>query len=242
MKITETKIKYTVCEQSGNGIPVIIVSAGSSSRMGGINKQFLPLCGVPVIARTLSAFEGSPCISRIILVCRESDINEMQLIAEKYGIEKLSDIVAGGADRSASVFCGIERLTADEKKVLIHDGARPFADNRIIADAVAALETFDASLPAVKVIDTVKRAADDGTVTETVPRDGLYCAQTPQGVDVAKYREAAARFAGDTVTDDASIMEKAGYSVRIVEGDRKNIKITTPNDAIFAEMIIRGSL
>ncbi len=193
-----------------------------------------------MIARTLSAFEKSPFISRIILVARETDIPDMQLIAEKYGIEKLSDIVVGGKERRNSVECGLERLTADEKKVLIHDGARPLTDDALIARAAEALVDNDACVCAVKIIDTVKRADENGVVTGTLDRNGLYCVQTPQGVDVPKYLEAISRFSNDTVTDDASLMEKAGYIVKIVEGSRKNIKITAPEDISFAEIIVRG--
>lgn len=240
MQCTDVKLSFTVSEKSDSAVPVIIVSAGKSSRMGGANKQLLPICGVPVIARTLTVFENSPFISRIVLVARDEDITEMQIIAQKYGIEKLTDIVAGGKERRDSVKNGLERLTDDEKKVLIQDGARPFGDDAMISAAVLALESFDASVCAVKVIDTVKRADDNGTVMGTVDREGLYSVQTPQGVDVDKYREAMLRFADENVTDDASLMEKAGYSVKIVEGSRKNIKITTPDDVEFAEIIIRG--
>ena len=240
MQITEPKLSYTITEKADCAVPVIIVSAGSSTRMGGLNKQFLQICGVPVIARTLRVFEKSPFISRIILVAREDNIPDMQLIADKYGIEKLTDIVAGGNQRRDSVMCGLKILGADEKKVLIHDGARPFADDVLIGNAVAALENSDASVCAVKIIDTIKRADDNKNVVATVDRENLYSVQTPQGVDVPKYLEAISRFPDDTVTDDASLMEKAGYSVKIVDGNRRNIKITTPDDINFAEIIVKG--
>ena len=240
MQETKSVFSYTLTKANDGAVPVIIVSAGSSSRMGGLNKQFLQICGVPVIARTLRVFEKSPFISRIILVAREDNIPDMQLIAQKYGIEKITDIVAGGNQRRDSVMCGLEKLTSDEKKVLIHDGARPFADDVLIGNAVAALENNDACVCAVKVIDTIKRADDEKIVTATVDRENLYSVQTPQGVNVPKYLEAISRFPDDTVTDDASLMEKAGYSVKIVDGNRKNIKITTPDDINFAEIIVRG--
>ncbi len=240
MQNVSPKLSFSVCEENSGGIPVIIVSAGSSSRMGGINKQFIPICSVPVIARTLSAFEKSDRISRIILVCRQEDVVDMQIIAQQYNITKLTDIVNGGDERRDSVLNGFKMLTAEEKKVLIHDGARPFVDNAVIEDAVGALETDDACICAVKIIDTVKRSDDNGYVAETVSRDLLYSVQTPQGVDVDKYLNAIKMFPRDSVTDDASLMEKAGYRVRIVDGNRKNIKITTPDDIEFAEIIVRG--
>ncbi len=240
MQKTKSTFIYTVSQQEESALPVIIVSAGSSSRMGGLNKQFLQICGVPVIARTLRVFEKSPFISRIILVAREQDIPDMQLIARKYGIEKLTDIVAGGNQRRDSVVCGLKRLDADEDRVLIHDGARPFADDVIIAHAASALEKNDASVCAVKIIDTIKRADENKIVTATVDRENLYSVQTPQGVNVPKYLEAISRFPDDVVTDDASLMEHAGYTVKVVDGNRKNIKITTPDDISFAEIIVRG--
>lgn len=240
MQKTESRLQFTVCEENDGALPVIIVAAGSSSRMGGVNKQFIPLCSVPLIARTLTAFERSPFISRIILVCREDNISDMQLLAEEYGISKLSDIVSGGKERRDSVLKGIERLAEDEQKVLIQDGARPFADDIMIGHAVSALETHDACVCAVKIIDTVKRADASECVEETVDREGLYLVQTPQGVDVPKYREAIKQFPDDTVTDDATLMEKAGHKVKIVSGNRRNIKVTTPDDIAFAEIIIRG--
>lgn len=241
MQKTELKLSFSVQDEAAGGIPIIVVSAGSSSRMGGINKQFVPLCGVPVIARTLSVFENSPHISRIILVCKNDDILKMQSIAQDYGISKLTDIVEGGTVRRESVIHGIERLAKDEKKVLIHDGARPFADAAMIEQAVLALENNDACICAVRIIDTVKRADNDGFVSVTVDRENLYSVQTPQGVDVEKYLGAVKDFPDDNVTDDASLMEKAGYRVQIVQGNRKNIKITTPEDIEFAEIILRGS-
>ena len=240
MKETKTLLNYTLSKQEDSALPVIVVSAGSSSRMGGLNKQFLEICGVPVIARTLRVFEKSPFISRIILVAREQDIPDMQLIACKYGIEKLTDIVTGGNQRRDSVVCGLKRLAECEDRVLIHDGARPFADDTIIANAVAALDENDACVCAVKVIDTIKRADAEKIVTATVDRENLYSVQTPQGVNVPKYLEAISRFPDDVVTDDASLMECAGYKVKVVDGNRKNIKITTPDDIAFAEIIVRG--
>ncbi len=240
MNATEVKLKYNIESQSADALPVIVVAAGNSSRMGGNDKQLISIMGVPVIARTLQAFEKSPSISRIILVTRSQSIPEMQLICESYNISKLSDIVEGGESRQASVMRGIERLAKEDKKVLIHDGARPFVDEKIILESVLGLRDFDATVCAVKINDTVKKANADQTVKETVDRSALYAAQTPQGVCVELYKKALRENSDAVFTDDASIMEAAGYKVKLIAGNAFNIKITTPADIILAEAIVKG--
>lgn len=239
MNITSAKLSYSVCKQDNDeAIPVIIVAAGSSARMGGCDKQLINISGIPVIARTLLQFEKSPDISRIILVTRKSSIIEIQQIAEKYLISKLSDIAEGGQTRQQSVLCGIARLGENENKVLVSDGARMFVTNRMIHDCVTALKEHDGCLCAVKVNDTVK-SAENGKVTGTVDRSNLYLAQTPQGITVNLYKEAAEGADIEKLTDDASVLESKGFDVVIVDGDTKNIKITTPEDIKLAEMYIK---
>lgn len=241
MNITELKLQYELCESNGSGIPVIIVAAGNSTRMKGINKQFMQLMGIPVIARTLMAFEHCDVISKIIIVTASDSVADMQLICDKYMISKVTDIVVGGADRHESVMNGISRLDTTDSKVLIHDGARPFVENSTIVDVAKALDRFDAALCVHKINDTVKKVDENGIVTKTVDRAALYGAQTPQGVDVAKYKKACETAENASqFTDDASIMETAGYTVKAVISSNKNIKITTPDDIIIAEGILKG--
>ena len=133
MNKTEVKLQYELCENQTDGITALIAAAGSSSRMRGKDKQLLKICGIPVIARTLLRFEASKAVKRIILVVKSESVFEMQLLAEKYMITKLSDIVCGGENRQDSVLKGLARLDEDDKYLLIHDGARPLADERIIA-------------------------------------------------------------------------------------------------------------
>lgn len=239
--MTETKFKleYSVTEESGS-IPVIIVAAGNSTRMQGINKQFAEIGNIPVIVRTLQSFENSDCVSRIIVVTRESDILKISKLAEKHGISKLSDIVCGGATRQESVANGLERLSDFEENVLIHDGARPLVNDRIINAVVLGLENYSAVTCAVKVKDTVKQIKSDGTVLKTVPREDLVAVQTPQGLNIARYKAAIEKI-GDisAFTDDTSIMEAAGCEVYTVEGSYKNIKITTPEDILVAEAYLK---
>lgn len=228
---TEFELKYELCKNDTEGMPVIVVAAGSSSRMQGTNKQFLELGGIPVIIKTLMRFEKSPEIKNIILVVRDEDLFNMQLLTEKYQITKLTDIVCGGKTRQESVLKGFNRVSEDDKCVLIHDGARPLVDERIISDVAQALKKHSAVTCAVKVKDTVKQIDQNGKVVKTLDRDALVAVQTPQGVNVADYLTAVNK-AGDVsiFTDDTSLMEAAGFEVYTVEGSYKNIKITTPED------------
>lgn len=240
----QTKLKFTY-ESSEEMVryPVIVVAAGSSSRMQGVNKQLVELRDIPVIIRTLRAFDESPFISRIILVTRNEDIPMMQRLAEEYAVSRLTDIVAGGCDRHASVMAGLVRLSADEEKVLIHDGARPLINDFVIGNVCAALANEAAVICAVTISDTVKRADESGYVSETVDRTRLYAVQTPQGISVPDYKKACETIEDVAVfTDDAALMEAAGHKVRIVEGDAKNIKITTQKDIKLANLYLEEDL
>ncbi len=241
MSLTELKLKYDVQQKNKNALPAIIVAAGTSSRMKGINKQFMSVLGVPVIARTLMAFESCADISKIIIVTTRESILDMQLVCEKYMISKVCDIAEGGANRHESVIKGIERLDVEDTKVLIHDGARPFVALNTISEVANALKIFDASLCVAKINDTVKQVSEDGLVLSTVDRSMLYAAQTPQGVDVEKYKKACESIADvNSFTDDASVMEAAGYNVKAIVCSSKNIKITTPDDIAIAEALVKG--
>lgn len=235
MNKTELKFEYNICEAEKDGISVIVVAAGASSRMNGTNKQLLHLGGIPVIIRTLMVFENSKDISNIILVVRDEDLFEIQMLTQKYMITKLSDIVCGGKTRQESVLKGFSRLKESDKAVLIHDGARPLVDSKIISSVVLALENCDAVTCAVKVKDTIKEIDQNGKVTKTLARENLVSVQTPQGVNVAKYLEAVKNVDVANFTDDTSIMEAAGHNVFVVEGSYKNIKITTKEDVNMAE-------
>ena len=231
MNATETKLQYEVCKSNESGLPVIIVAAGSSTRMQGENKQFIELNGVPVIVKSLLAFENCPLIKNIILVTREEDIFALQLLAEKYSINKLSDIVCGGKTRPESVLNGFARVDKSAREVLIHDGARPLVTDKIISSVAEGLKKHTAVTCAVKVKDTIKEVDAAGKVIKTLVRDSLVAVQTPQGVRKEEYIKAVESL-GDVTgfTDDMSIMEAVGYDIYTVEGSYKNIKITTPED------------
>lgn len=243
MEKTKFRLSYDTSAVETVRYPVIVVAAGSSSRMQGVNKQLAELDGIPVIIRTLRVFDESPFISRIILVTREEDIPLLQRLVDEYSVSRLTDIVAGGSDRHSSVMCGLSRLAPDEEKVLIHDGARPLVNDFVIGNVTAALANEAAVICAVPICDTVKRADENGFVGETVDRTRLYSVQTPQGVSVPEYRAACETVADAALlTDDAALMEAAGHKVRIVEGDVKNIKITAQKDLKLALLYLKEDL
>lgn len=235
---TELKLQYKINESETKAIPVIIVAAGNSTRMGA-NKQFMEIMGVPVIARTLMAFENSPSVSRIILVAKADDIFELQRLKTKYCISKVGDIVCGGSCRQESVLNGFQRLSADEKEVLIHDGARPLVTDEIIVSVAKALNGYSAAACGVRVKDTLKQVDESGKIIKTVDRNSVFAVQTPQGVKKEEYLTAVKNVDLSAVTDDMSIMELAGYTCFMTEGSYKNIKITTPEDIVFAENFLK---
>ena len=234
MSLTELKLEYKISEQQNKGIPVIIAAAGASRRMGGENKQFSTIGGIPVLAKTLLAFENSKEISSIIVVTSKESMKEVQLLAKEYMIEKLSDIIAGGNSRAESVKNGFSCLDAKCERVLIHDGARPLVDTETINRVVNALKDSKAVCPAVPVKDTLK-TVENGVVTATLEREKTVSIQTPQGVWVNEYKQAL-EVSEDLskFTDDMSVMESAGFKVITVLGSYRNIKITTPEDLIIA--------
>lgn len=235
---TETALEYNIIEESRDALPVIIVAAGSFTRMGGINKQLAEIGGVPVIIRTLLAFENNENISNIVLVVRADDIFSLQLLTEKYGISKLSDIICGGNSRQESVLKGLSRVP-QANSVLIHDGARPLVDKTTVNAVIEALKSYSAVTCATPIVDTVKQINTDGEVKKTLNRSELVAVQTPQGVRLNDYKAAIEKI-GDVsdFTDDTSVMEAAGFKVKTVEGSRNNIKITTPIDILIAEKIL----
>lgn len=241
MSALECKIEYdTVPDNTDkDSIPVIIVAAGSASRMNGIDKIFFPLCGVPLIVHTMRAFENCRYISNIIIVAKETDVLKLQQLTEKYNITKVTDIVKGGENRQESVKNGFSRLKKDAKNVLIHDGARPIVSQEVIIGVYKALKEHKCVTCAVRVKDTVKRLDESGYVFETLNRNELVCVQTPQGVCVEEYLSAINNADISLFTDDTSIMESVGIKTYITMGDYRNIKVTTREDLVVAEQYLR---
>ena len=209
----------------------------------GSNKQYLLLDDMPILARTVQAFEDAPFIDAIYLVSPVQEIPFCRSeVVERYGFSKVRAIVAGGAERQHSVLNGLLAMTeaGEDDLVLIHDGVRPFVSTRMLEDAAAAAREGGAAVVAVPVKDTVK-VVRDGVIKETPAREELWLAQTPQAFRYALIRaaheEAAAR--GFLGTDDSSLIERQGGAVRIVPGDYRNIKITTPEDMVLAEAFLK---
>ncbi len=240
MELTELLLKYETESENNGDVSVVVVAAGSSSRMGGVSKQMLTIGGIPVLARTLLAFENAKCVKNIVVVARESDILSFQMLAEKYMITKLTDITVGGSCREESVKNGILLLDDNTECVLIHDGARPFVTEEIIESVADAVKSFGAAACAVAVKDTLK-SVENGVIKETIDRESVVSIQTPQGFNYPKFKEAIlSRNDLSVFTDDCSIAEADGMEIHIVEGSYKNIKITTQEDILIAEGILSG--
>ena len=231
LQFEQNKVEY-------DGIPVIIVAAGSSSRMQGTDKMFTPLCGVPLLARTLRAFENSPFISEITVVTREDKIADVSKLGKSYSVSKLKNVIPGGNSREESVKNGVALYFGNCEKVLVHDGARPLVSQAIIERMVDAAVKYDSVTCAVKVKDTVKRIDSNGVVIETPDRASLVCVQTPQGVNVSEFLRIMAEKDPAVFTDDTSVMESAGVNNHVVDGEYTNIKVTTPEDIAVAEAFL----
>ena len=239
MQKTKFSLEFEKREEHKGNLPVIIVAAGSSSRMQGTDKQMLEVGGTPVIVRTLRAFENCPVISEITVVTKQEKVADIKKLAERYAVGKLKNVVVGGSCRAESVKNGVSLYKGVSDKVLVHDGARPLVTDAVINRVAKALEEYNSVTCAVKVNDTVKRVNEEGIATETVNRDGLVLIQTPQGVNTNIFLNALDGADMSIFTDDTSVMEYVGEKTKIVEGDPDNIKITTPADVIKAEGIIR---
>ncbi|BCS52469.1 2-C-methyl-D-erythritol 4-phosphate cytidylyltransferase [Geobacter sp. SVR] len=222
----------------------LIPAAGMGKRMGAsINKQYLQLNGLPIIARTIAVFEQSPLIDGICLVIPADEISYCrEQVVEACGFRKVMDIVAGGKERQHSVMNGLrylERHAAGEDVVLIHDGVRPLIPAGLLQASIEVARTGEGALVAVPAKDTVK-IVRDGLVVETPARETLWQAQTPQSFrfDLIYQAHCRAEQEGFIGTDDASLIERQGSPIRIVPGDYRNIKITTPEDLVLAEAFL----
>ncbi len=215
----------------------LVVGAGQGTRFGGATpKQYLPLAGMPVIRRALCAFLDHPRVGQVRPVIDPAHRDLFH--AASAGLACLP-FVAGGATRQESVRRGLESLIdLKPKLVLIHDAARPFPDAALIARVIDALATVPAAIPALPVADTLKRADDGRRVAATVPRDGLWRAQTPQGFHFDAILDAHRRLADRAATDDAQLAEMAGLDVAVVAGSEDNAKVTTPEDWARAERLL----
>lgn len=220
---------------------VILLAGGSGTRMGSsVNKVLLPVAGKPCIVRSAEAFLG--VAGRVILVCRAEDMDALRCAVSTYCPELTVSCVPGGKTRQQSVANGLAVLPDEDAYVLVHDGARCLVSKDVISRVLDDLDRFGSGVASLPVTDTVKRTDPDGFVAETIPRASLRFMQTPQGFLLRDLKQAhhvaeRDRFEG---TDDASLMEYAGFRVHLSEGSRLNLKLTTREDLAMAESIIRS--
>ncbi len=215
----------------------VIVAAGTASRMGGIDKVMAELAGEPMIQRTVRAFENCAAIREIVIVTRQDLILKITDLCA--GFSKVKAVVLGGADRAESVFNGLNALSPKVKLVAVQDGARPLITDAVIDRTVRAAHTYGAAAPGIPVKDTVK-VIQGGLVQATPDRSRLQAIQTPQVFDLDLLKGALEKAKKDNtaITDDCSAVENMGMSVRIVEGDERNMKITTPMDLKIAAALL----
>lgn len=215
----------------------VIVAAGSASRMGGIDKVMAPIHGEPMIVHSVRAFQNCDAIKEIIVVTRPDLIAPIMDLCQEF--DKVQAVVVGGASRPESVAIGLSALSDKVKLAAIHDGARPLISFEVIDRTVRAANSYGAAAPGVPVKDTIKTVVG-GIVKNTPDRSLLKAIQTPQVFDIDLIRVALEKADKDMapITDDCSAVELMGMSVRIVEGDERNIKVTTPLDLKLAEMLL----
>lgn len=215
----------------------VLVAAGNASRMGGIDKVMATLGGEPMIARTARAFQNHELITEIVIVTRPDLIQPITALCKD--MPKVRAVVPGGKSRQESVGLGLAAMSKDVGYVAVHDGARPLITAEVIERTVRAAYSYHAAAPGVPVKDTIK-VVQSGLAESTPDRSTLRAIQTPQVFDFDLLRGALkkAEKDGAAVTDDCSAVELTGMTVRIVEGDERNIKVTTPMDLKIAEMLL----
>ncbi|MGZ8399487.1 MAG: 2-C-methyl-D-erythritol 4-phosphate cytidylyltransferase [Gemmatimonadales bacterium] len=220
-------------------VGVVVVAAGRGRRMGAATaKQYLSIAGVPMVLRALRPFVSHPDVAQVVLVLPPEDVaHPPAFLSDFSGLS----VVPGGSHRGDSVRAGLSALRPECTVVLVHDGARPFVDRTVIEAVIGYARAGEGAVPAVPLSDTLKEAtaADSTLIQCTRPRARLWRAQTPQGFPRAVLEAAHARAArdGHRATDDAALVEAMGVSVRLVLDSCRNLKVTTPDDLVLAEML-----
>ena len=219
----------------------IIVAAGSGTRFGAARpKQFLEIAGKPLLIYTLERFENCAAVDEIILVLAAEEIENFQKQTEKFALEKLSKIVAGGKTRAASVLKGLEAIDAETAEIVaVHDGARPLVAVEEISQTIEKARETGAACLVATVTDTIKKVVDE-KVVGTIDRNDLRRALTPQAFrfEILKRAYAESKI-NETVTDECFLVENLGIKIAAVEGSAKNIKITTKEDFVLAENLLK---
>jgi 2-C-methyl-D-erythritol 4-phosphate cytidylyltransferase len=221
-------------------VAAVVVAAGGSSRMAGIDKQLLELGGVPVVARSLAALSACPPIREIVLVCRGEQLADYYDLVKLYGLDRVKTVIKGGDHRQQSVAAGIAACSGEAAFYAIHDGARPLVEPQDIGRCIDLAYGTGAAAVAVPVTDTIKICDERGAVIQTPNRERLWAVQTPQVFEAGLYRRAleSAVAAGHLYTDDCQLVENAGHTVVMSPGSHGNIKITRPEDIAIAEAIL----
>ncbi len=221
-------------------VSVIIVAAGASSRMNGVNKQLEKIGETPVFVMSALKFERSEKVGEIIIAAPEDDTARYEKLARNFGVTKLAAVVAGGETRMRSVRNALAAVSAKFDYIAIHDGARPLIETEDIDRVIADAEKYNAAIAAAPAVDTIKAVGSGGFIESTPPRGNLYYAQTPQVFRKKLYLECLEKSdqtALESVTDDSSVLELCGEYVRITEINGCNMKITRPEDLTAAEAI-----
>lgn len=220
----------------------IVPAAGSSTRMGGEDKLMHELCGAPVLMRTLCAIDRTELVDEIIVAAREDALLQVAELCGRCGLRKPVKVVVGGVTRARSVLAAAVEANPRAKLLAVHDAARPLVDPAAFDELIRFACRTNAAAPALPVTDTIKMAdPDSGLVLSTPDRSGLFAVQTPQIMEASLLKAAlqSALDAGLEPTDDCSAVERLGKQVYLAQGDRENIKITTPLDLLLAEAILR---
>ena len=216
---------------------VVIVAGGSGRRMhSALPKQFMLLGGIPVVARTINIFAEALPGAEIVVVLPEEHIAMWKNLAARFDVA-VHKCVAGGAERFHSVKAGIEALSEDVTSIAVHDGVRALVSKRLIIRAALAIEENDAVIPVIEVVDSYRRVEQGGSTI--LPRSELRIVQTPQIFKSSILRKAYTQEFDQAFTDDASVVEAMGIKITLVDGERTNIKLTTPEDMEWAEWILQ---
>lgn len=218
----------------------VIVAAGSSQRMGS-DKMMASLGGIPVVVRTLQAFQRSEYVDEIVVVTQTEKIEQLAELCVKYEITKTSRVISGGATRMESALAGVSEVRRGAKLIAIHDGARPLVPQELIERVVNAARSFRSAVPALKSVDTLKIVDGDGIITGAADREYTVRVQTPQVFDADLIKGALTKAVTSklSLTDDCSAVEMMGIKTHTVPGDENNIKITNPRDLYVAEGILK---
>lgn len=226
--------------RESNRCCAIVVAAGSSSRMKcSDSKIWISLSGVPAIVRTLFAFEKAKTIDEVVIVCRDCDTEAMERLKMEYSLKKRYRVVLGADTRQGSVACGVAAVPEECGMIAIHDGARPLIQPELIDRVVLDARKHGASTLAIPVRDTIKKGNAEGFVVETPPREQLWSIQTPQ-VFLRELYESAMQVIRGEYTDDCQLIEQTGGRVHLCEGSPENAKLTTAEDILFAEAVLRS--